>query len=250
MRRHREAHIMMNHRQYNVRSVVIAVLATIAILPAYAGPGVGFKSAPLRLPVPPQSEVQWVAKDMRMNGVPMTLQWVQSRLAPVVLLDYYETQARAFGSSEHRRSTSGEWQLLAIKSPRRYVTLQVRATIAGSEGTITTSELPLPLVEKLASNFPRPPTSRIVSLREYDDDGIQSEHISLLSTRGLALEARTFSEELVRAGWTILRQHPMRQVAAGVAIEAQRGAEQAFLTLQPHHGQPSLTAVVVVWKKS
>jgi len=249
MRRH-EAHIMMNFGQRKVGTVVAGALVAIVIPPAYGGLAGAFQSDPHRLPLPPQSEVQWVAKDMHMNGVPMTLQWVQSRLAPSALLDYYETQARDSGGGERRRSTNGEWQLLAIKSPRHYVTVQVRATIAGSEGTITTSELPLPLVAKLASKFPRPPTSRIVSLQEYDDDGIQSEHISLLSTRGVALEARTFSEQLVRAGWKILRQQPMRQVAAGVAIEAQRGAEQAFLTLQPHHAQPSLTAVVVVWKKS
>jgi hypothetical protein len=249
MHRH-EVHTMMNFRRRKVRSVVVAVLATISVPPADAGLAGTFQSDPQRLPVPPQSEVQWVAKDMHMNGVPMTLQWVQSRLAPSALLDYYESQARDSWGSERRRSTNGEWQLLAVKSPRHYVTVQVRATISGSEGTIAINELPLPPAAKLASKFPRPPTSRIVSLQEYDDEGIQSEHISLLSTRGVALEARTFSAQLVRAGWRIVRQQPMQQVAAGVAIEAQRGAEQAFVTLQPHHAQPSLTAVVVVWKKS
>jgi hypothetical protein len=241
---------MMKHQQRYLRLAAVAALTAFALPPAYAGLATGFTSPLLRLPLPPQSEVQWVAKNMRMNGVPMTLQCVQSRLAPAALLDYYETQTRASGHNEYRRSANGEWQLLAIKSPRHYVTVQVRATIAGSEGTITTSALPPPAIEKLASEFPRPPTSRIVSLQEYDDAGIQSEHISLLSTRAVALEAWAFSQKLVRSGWKILRQQPMQQVAAGVAIEAQRGVQQALLTLQPDHAQPSLTAVVVVWKKS
>jgi hypothetical protein len=225
------------------------MVAVFHFAAADAGMVVGF-TPPSQLPVPPQSEVQWIARSMRMNGAPMTLQSIQSRLSPDALFAYYEARTRDIGGNEYRRSASGEWQLLAIRSPRRYTTIQVRHTTGGSEGTITTSALPAPTITKTTSEFPRPPSARIVNFQEYDDAGIQSEHISLLSSRAVALEAWAFAEKLTRAGWKILRQQQMHQVSAGVAIETQRGTQHALLTLQPDHAQPALTAIVVVWRKS
>ena len=56
-------------------------------------------------------------------------------------------------------------------------------------------------------------------------------------------------QELTRNGWQVIRRQHMRETARGVVIEAQRGAQQALLTLQPDRAQPSMTAIVIVWKK-
>jgi hypothetical protein len=209
-----------------------------------------FSVALQSLPAPPQGQMQWIARNMRMNGVPMTLQSIQSRLSPDALFDFYESSTRAQAHAEYRRSVNGEWHLLAISSLRRYVTIQVRPTIAGSEGTVTASTLPSPAGPLQSSEFPRPVTSRIVNLQEYDDAGIQSECISLQSSRSAAIEAWAFSTALTHSGWQIIRRESMRKTVGGIAIEAQRGAQQAMLTLQPDPLQPALTAIVVVWKKS
>ena len=84
----------------------------------------------------------------------------------------------------------------------------------------------------------------------HDDAGIRSECISLLSPRADAIEAWAFATALTHSGWQIVRRESMQRVAGGIAIEAQRGAQQAMLTLQPDAVQPALTAIVVVWKKS
>ena len=184
-----------------------------------------------------------------MNGVPMAVRTIQSRLEPAALFDYYEAQARGSGRNEYRRSNQGEWLLLAIKAPSLYTTFQLRRTVAGCEGTITSTPLPIPPATGMTSEFPRPSTSRIVSLQEYEDAGVRSEHISLLSTHSAAVEARAFAEQLSRLGWSILRHESMQQVAAGFVIEAQHGAQQAMLTLQPDRLQATLTAIVVVWSQ-
>lgn len=199
---------------------------------------------------PPQGEVQWIARSMRMNGIPMTLKLIQTRLSPSELFTYYEASMRGQPGNEFRRSTTGEWQLLTIKSSHHYATIQVRPVVAGSEGTIAVTVSPEQATPKLSSTFPRPLTTRIVSLQEYDDGGIESEHISLSSSRAVTMEARAFQQELARDGWQITKQHSARDASRGVVIEAQHGAQQALLTLLPDATQPSMTAIVVVWKKS
>ena len=179
-----------------------------------------------------------------MNGVPMTLKSVQSRLHPNELFNYYESQMRSRGHSELRRSASDDWQRLAIKSPRYYVTIQVRETHAGCEGTIAVSALPVPT--KYSSDFPRPLTARLLGLQEYEDDGIASEHLSLSSARSPMIEAQAFTHELTRAGW----QATLRQAMRGAVIEAQRGSQHSLITIQPDHAQPSMTAIVIVWRRS
>lgn len=235
----------------------LVALSITACMAARAGALARITASLPEVPPPPQGQAQWVAKSMRMNGLPMTLQVFQSRLSPDELLNYYESQAYRGGHGEFRRSTNGDWQLLGIKSPQHYVTVQVRAAMNGSEGTIAVSPPIGPasqsatakIARKITSDFPRPRTARILNLQEYEDAGIESEHLSLSSPRSATTEARAFVGELIRNGWQVIRQQPMRATAHGVVIEAQRGAQQALLTLQPGRAQSS-TTIVVVWRKS
>lgn len=179
----------------------------------------------------------------------MTLKTVRSRLSPQDLFNFYESQIRGQARSEFRRLAQGDWQLLAIKSPHSYTTIQARQTIEGSEGTIAVTAVPEATAVRTSSDFPRPLTTRILSLQEYDDAGIESEHISLSSSRSVTLETRAFLHELTRDGWQVVRQ-PALETVRGAVIEAQRGAQQAFITLLPDHLEPSKTAIVVIWRKS
>lgn len=236
------------------KRIWLAAVSIAVCMAAHAGALARITASLPKVPQPPQGEVQWVAKSMRMNGLPMTLQVFQSRLSPDELLNYYESQAYRWARSEYRRSTSGNWQMLGIKSPQHYITVQVRAAMNGSEGTIAVSPAPQRATAKIArkttSDFPLPRTVRILNLQEYEDAGIESEHLSLSSPRAATTEARAFARELIRDGWQVIRQQPMQTTARGVVIEAQRGAQQALLTLQPDHAQPSTTAIVIVWRKS
>lgn len=196
------------------------------------------------LGAPPRSKVQWIAQAMRLNGLPMKLQLLRSPEAPDDVFDHYESQWRGRAHHELRRSTQGEWQTLSIKSPTHYITLQLTRTSSGSEGTITVSAPPVSA--RPATNFPRPVSSRLLSVQEYDDAGIESEHISLSSARSVNVEAQAFQHELARAGW----RSDMQASFQGKVIEAQKGAQHAFVTLQPDSLQPAGTAIVIIWRKS
>lgn len=193
---------------------------------------------------PPQGEVRWVVRSMRVNGVPMTLKSIRSHLQPQELFQHYEAQLRARDHMEARRAVRGEWHALAIKSRQHFITIQVRPSVEGSEGTITVTAIPSAV--KFTTEFPRPLTTKLLSLQEYDDAGVEAEHIGLSSPRAVPIEAQAFLHELTRFGW----QATQRAATRGAVIEAQRGAQQAFVTLQTDSTQPSITAIVVVWRKS
>lgn len=91
---------------------------------------------------------------------------------------------------------------------------------------------------------------RIVSRQEYEDDGIEAEHLSFASSRTVVVEAEAFAAEMLRAGWQILRRQSMQSRGRGVVIEAQYGSQQALVTVQPEDDDRLATAIVVVWRKS
>jgi hypothetical protein len=198
---------------------------------------------------PPQGEAQWVAKSMRLNGLPMTLKTFHSRLDAAAVLNYYEVWARGRYADQSTKSRNGEWRVLALRSEQYYITIQARTTLGGSHGTIAVSPALARAALKLESHFPRPASMRIVNLQQYEDFGSQSEHISLSSERTPSLEARAFAQLLAREGWQLVREQRAQQATHGYVLEAQKGAEQASITVMPDRAESARTAAVVVWKK-
>jgi hypothetical protein len=227
-----------------------AMLGCLLVTTAHAG---GTTRSTERLPeleAPPQGEAQWVAKSMRVNGLPMTLKSFQTRLTPLEVLHHYEGWSRHRGAHESMRLRNGEWQMLAIKSADYYVTIQARDAGSGSVGTIAVSPNPAHIVTILKTRFPVPHSMRIVNLQQYEDFGIESEHISLASARAAHVDAATYSDILTRAGWHILRDQSTQAIVRGHMIEAQKGAEHALLTFLPDQSGESRTAIVIVWRKA
>lgn len=202
------------------------------------------------LAAPPQGSVQWIARSMRMNGLPMTLKAFASRLSPDAVLAHYEARLKSFGSHETRRSINSPWQVLTFRSHQHFITVHARSVSGGSEGTILVSPALDPALLRVATSFPHPATTHIVNLQQYDDAGMQSEHISLSSARTPFVEAQAFSQLLIRDGWTMVDTRPTRETHRGFVLEAQREAEHALLVIMPDAARPASTAIVVTWKKS
>jgi hypothetical protein len=232
-----------------LRPLITLALSTAA-MQSQAGPLASITAALPQVEAPPQGRAQWVAPSMRLNGLPMTLQVFESRLDPQALIYHYESWARARQGSETRRSTNAPWQVLTIRTPRHQITIQASESPGGSQGTIAVS----PRLEtgrwQLETKFPLPSGTAIVNLQQYDDSGIESEHLGLASQRSVLLEVMRFSQLLQREGWQLIADRPATDSARGRVVEAQRGAEHAVLTFLPDRTKPSATAIVIAWKKS
>jgi hypothetical protein len=187
---------------------------------------------------------------MRMNGLPMTLKAFQSRLATDAVLAHYESQFKHRGAHDTRMSVNPPWQVLMLRTRDYFITVHARPVNHGSEGTILVS----PALEltslRVQSDFPRPPSARVVNLQQYDDAGMESEHISLSSPRAPFTELQAFSQLLIGDGWTVRDTRPARESQRGYVMEAQRQAEHAQILIVPDAIHPSTTAIVIAWKKS
>ena len=228
--------------------VTIAALAMLA-LPAQAGSLSRATQSLPNLGAPPQGSAQWIAKAMRMNGLPMTLQVFESRLGPDAVLSHYESSTKAMGAHESRRTSNPPWQVLMLKTADHFITVHARAVAHGSEGTILVSPALEPASLRMRTDFPRPASTRIVNLQQYDDDGVQSEHISLSSNRATFAELQDFSQLLISEGWTVVDTRPTQDVQRGFVLEVQRQAEHALLVIVPNAAQPSTTAIAITWRK-
>jgi hypothetical protein len=228
--------------------VTFALLTTLA-LPVQAG---SFSRATEALPnlgAPPEGSAQWIAKSMRMNGLPMTLKIFESRLTPDAVLSHYESSVKARGAHESRRQTNAPWQVLMLKSVDHFITVHARAVAHGSEGTILVSPALEPASLRMRTDFPRPASTRIVNLQQYDDDGVQSEHISLSSNRATFNELHDFSQLLIGEGWSVVDTRPTQEAQRGFVLEVQRQTEHALLVFVPNAAQPTTTAITIVWRK-
>jgi len=229
--------------------IITSAMLTTLMLPANAGNLSRATDALPNLGAPPQGAAQWIAKSMRMNGLPMTLQVFESRLAPDAVLAHYESFVKAKGMHESRRTTNSPWQVLMLKSADNFITVHARTVAHGSEGTILVSPTIDPALLKMRSEFPRPASARIVNLQQYDDDGVQSEHISLSSNRASFVELHDFSQLLIGEGWSVVDTKPSHAVQRGFVLEAQRQAEHALLIFVPNAVQPATTAIAITWRK-
>lgn len=202
------------------------------------------------LSAPPQGNAQWIARSMRMNGLPMTLKAFQSRLTPEAVLAHYQSQLKARSTRDVRLSVNRPWQVLMLRSRDSFITVHARAISHGSEGTILVSPALESASLRLQSDFPRPSSTRVVNLQQYDDAGMEAEHISLSSSRAPFTELQAFSQLLIGEGWTVRDTRPTRDVQRGYVMEAQRQAEHAQIVILPDSIQPSTTAIVITWRKS
>jgi hypothetical protein len=201
------------------------------------------------LPAPPGGSVQWIARSMRMNGLAMTLQSFESRLTADAVLSHYESWSRSHGHGESRRSRFAKGQQLLLELEPHLVTIQAQSAAGRTVGTILVSEIPKSARPRIRTAFPRPGSTRIVNLQQFEDEGIEAEHISLISQRAPHVEAQAFAQLLVERDWTLIREQPMQQIVRGHVLDAQKGAQLASVTIFPHQASSTTTAILIVWKK-
>jgi hypothetical protein len=236
-----------------MRSTAISIAGLLLLLVSEAVPAVSIQRATARLPdvpPPPQTRMEWIARSMRMNGLPMALRSFDSSLSVSEVLAHYArwwTSAVADPQRETQQLQIGSWQVLALTSPQVHITVRAQSAGSGATGTIAVSSNPALVQPSLVTSFPYPREARVVSLQQYEDPGSSAESIAFSSGRAVEIAARDFTRALARQGWNVYRDRPATSTPVGRVLEAQKGAELAQLTFAP--GDHSSSRIVVVWRK-
>lgn len=234
---------------FDRRALLLSVIAFTSSFDSAAGTIARQTQALPDIAAPAGGESAWIARAMRLNGVPMTIKSFASPANADEVLHQYEHKLRTSSDGQTRRTQDGAWKVLAIMSDDYYATIRARDTARGAEGTITVTPSLADAKPHKRTRFPHPESVEVVSLQEYDDDGIEAEHISFVSRRSVAIEARDFEAQLAQHGWQLLRSEPVSQRRGGYVIEAQKAAALAFINLR-RADSGGATTILVVWRKA
>ncbi len=232
----------------NVPVHSLALFALCAATPLVAASPVAEEVRTLPdIGAPAGGKAAWIARAMRLNGVPMTIKSFTAATNAAEVLHQYERRLRRSADMKTRRARHGSWHVLGVMTTEYYATIRTRDTPQGTEGVIIVTP-PLADVKPMKrTRFPLPESTTVVSLQEYDDAGVEAEHITLASPRSVVLEARAFTAQLSRHGWQLLRSEATK-AGDGHVIEAQRAAALAFITLR--RAEQGGSTILVVWRKA
>lgn len=226
----------------------LAVLALCATPPLGAAGSIARQTQTLPdIDAPVGGEAVWIARAMRLNGVPMTIKSFTSPTNAAEVLHQYEHRLRASADMKTRRTQEGDWHVLAVLTNDYYATIRARNTSRGTEGVVIVTPPLADMKPMKRTRFPHPDSAAIVSLQEYDDAGIEAEHISFASPRSVAIEAGAFAARLSQHGWQLLRSEPTHE-RDGHVIEAQKATAFALINLR--RTETGGATILVVWRKA
>jgi hypothetical protein len=198
-------------------------------------------------PSPPQGEIQWVARSMRMNGLPMTIQTIVSRNTPSEVIHFFESWASGETGVKTRRWHTRESEVLSIRARSYLATIELEHVVNGTQGTIVTSSPPEKATLNTSTEFPHPSSWRIANLQQYEDYGKETEHITYTCGHSLVSEAQAMIGVFASSGWTLINKSSAS--ADEVTLEAQRNAQLAQVVITSDKTHRANAVATVLWSK-
>lgn len=149
--------------------------------------------------VMPELEATWIAQDMTLNGLPVSMRALKGSVPASRVLAYYR---KRWGKRLLQRRDRG-WHLLAAEEGGKFVSLRLRPVGGGVEGVLTVSPKPDEHVGSVASDFPVPNGLTRLSRQTFNDRGVRGENLTLMSPRSVAFEREAFTSRLLAEGWRV-----------------------------------------------
>ncbi|HEX7634797.1 MAG TPA: hypothetical protein VF427_05890 [Noviherbaspirillum sp.] len=186
--------------------VIVSLLRVCAVL-AFAA---GFCTTPALaedwpdIEVPPRSRVEWVGRDMKLNGMPMQVRKFESPLGISEILAFYRAH---WGTQQEKKSVesrSGDWTIIGRAHGPYYLTVQMKTKAnVGTEGLISVSMLNSRIKPEFPlGGFPVPGGTKVLSVLDSNDPGKTSKQIKLANDDSVISNAHYFETALGSSGWT------------------------------------------------
>ncbi len=188
------------------------------------------------IPVPPKSQVEWVAEDLRYNGLPMRVQRFESKVSAQEILAYYRAHWSK-GELQPKQMKAGEWDVISMPHGPFFMTVQVKDVKGGfSEGRIGVSALDGKVIKPQAEFLPKPSGSTVISVVESKDPGRSSRQVILANGLTISSNASYYEGELTFQGWKKLQGNSTNQggLSDGYFAIYQKGKEQIDVAVSRH----------------
>jgi hypothetical protein len=151
---------------------------------------------------PPRSTTEWVAPEIRVNGLPSRILRFDSELTPQEVLAFYrERWKHLTGGKGTRESTAGEWQVIAALQK---IVVQVRPRAPqGSDGVISMADFGAAKQDYIPAVLPRFSDVSIVHVTDAVDGPKRSQVVTMITDDSFDMNVRRWRDEWQRRGYTL-----------------------------------------------
>ncbi len=199
-----------------------------ATLPALAGvPETAQCPAP---GIPPGSRVTLVAPRSRVDGLPLLILALHTRMSPAHLLDWYDQHWKGIGKIPQARFyTAGPWAVVARKKAGCFESIQVNPKASAPTLAYLGISRPGRMRKAAAASahFPVPGGSHLL-LSMASAQKQHSRNLLFLAPGSPSETAYYYRHTLPHRGWALQMQH---RTAAGRALMFQRGDQHVDIAL-------------------
>ena len=185
-------------------------------------------------PVPHVGQVQWVAENMRMNGMPMQIKELTTEQTPQQVIAFYRQRWSDAPPYSHEYEVSGMPAIATLRKECFY-TVQVMAHGRGAKALLGVSTKPDGgQVKKPGTGFPNMAGSTVLNDIDHYDSGKTGRTIMLTNTYSPEANLNFYRRTMAEEGWGAVMDRTV-QGAKGVShvLVMKRGYHEANLTISP-----------------
>ncbi len=199
-------------------------------------------------------QLAWVAKNVRYNGLPMSIQTFRVNKSAEDVINKYEGWWKAKTGSHISRSKSRGYDVIGVERDRYFYSVQVREVGRKlSEGTLTVSVSPSEIKQKKNGNktkFPLPGRMTLLNRIESNDNGVIAENILVQSPLSADYLLKWFDGRLSEQGWTVQKSYVNNEEGVEQLLLQKGGQHASIAVRKGSFGRKSKVSVVEInWVK-
>lgn len=213
-----------------VRWAAMLLLATLpAAVPAWAGDS-GMTCPPFQLPL--RGKAEWVAPDMRLNGVPMQIKRLVTDDSPQQVIDFYKNR---WGPEPQRyhEYTVGDWQAIATVLGDCFYTVQAKVENGGTVALLGVSSPPSGSSQSTpGAGFPAMSGSDVVDDINHYDGPKTARTLVLTNAFSPLVNLKFYRDALGHGDWTTVMDRDV-DTGKGTAyvMVLRQGRREANITI-------------------
>lgn len=207
----------------------------------------------VRLPVldaMPNAQTAWVAKQMALNGVPMSIRSFKVNKSAQEVLTHYNRKWKTHSDAHIEPGKHGDFDTLGFAYNGYYHTVQVRNAHEGAEGLLVVSSELKPNQVDRSTDFPLPSNSQVVSKMESLDEGVRAETITVVNRQSASSNMSFFDWTLPSQGWVRQASQEPANLSDAIQLNFQNGRHLSQVTIQENNSEAQgQTLIMVHWIK-
>ncbi|HET9389301.1 MAG TPA: hypothetical protein VFO44_06615 [Steroidobacteraceae bacterium] len=209
------------------------------------------------MPAPPKAKVQWIAQDMRVNGVPTRVWQFESRASRQEVIAYYTAYWAGDGAGgyEHKPSVHALGDATVIGQVHGPYLMNVKVEDgpkASSKGLISVAQVLGSKPDHAPGLVPLMPGGHVVSVVESRDPGKQSRQVLVLTPQPVASVIQFYRASFLNAGWKQVQgdEQPRRigRTSTGFAVFAREDSEMQLSMVDSPQGRGTTLLANLVTK--